>query len=243
MDVVILAAGMGTRLGNLTSTKPKALVEVAGRALIEYAIEAALFIEAEKIIIVGGSGYKQLEQFVVEKKKDNPKQIMIVENKDFKKGNLYSLRRACPFIDKEFFLTNVDHVFSRSLMMEVARLSGEIRRLTLFADSTKPILNDQMKILACGARVNKISKTLASYNHGYNGSDYCPQNAIKQFKQAIFGVYSEQAAKEDVFNQLIKSDQAVSVLEINGHNWFEVDTPADLLVAEKLVSQAPDEWA
>lgn len=241
--MIILAAGMGTRLGSLTSTNPKALVKVADKTLIEYAVDAARFIEAEKIIIVGGSGYDQLKRYLLEKKEYESSQIIVVENQDYRKGNLYSLRCTCPFIEREFFLTNVDHVFSKGMLREIRQRSRWLDSLRLFTDSKKKILLDQMKILAHDGQVEKISKTLSEYNYGYTGADFCPQNDIEHFKQVIFETYEEQASKETAFNRLIENKRKVFVEDINGHNWFEVDTPDDLNEAEKLVFQKPEEWA
>ena len=57
MKAVIIAAGMGNRLGNLTEDKPKGMVQVHGRELILHAMD---FVGAgdfsERIVVVGYQG-------------------------------------------------------------------------------------------------------------------------------------------------------------------------------------------
>ena len=59
---IILAAGMGTRLRPLTDTRPKCLVELAGRPLLDRQLDALRAAGVEDIHIVGGYLAEQLER-------------------------------------------------------------------------------------------------------------------------------------------------------------------------------------
>jgi len=56
MQCVILAAGRGTRMGALTETKPKPLIEVLGRPIIEYIVSALPSEITELVIVIGYKG-------------------------------------------------------------------------------------------------------------------------------------------------------------------------------------------
>ena len=61
MNVVLLAAGLGSRLGMLTRDLPKALISVAGRPLLLHALSFAARLQPSRIVVVGGFGFAQVE--------------------------------------------------------------------------------------------------------------------------------------------------------------------------------------
>ena len=63
MKGIILAAGRGSRMKNLTSTKPKCMIKINGKMLIEYQIEALSSAGINEIGIVTGYKNQQLKVF------------------------------------------------------------------------------------------------------------------------------------------------------------------------------------
>ena len=59
LDVVIMAAGKGTRM---KSARPKVLHPLAGRPLLQHVLETGIGLGAERLITVTGHGAEQVEQ-------------------------------------------------------------------------------------------------------------------------------------------------------------------------------------
>src|SRR4026209_1318428 len=95
VQAIILAAGKGTRLRDLTGGKPKALVEVSGHPLLYYAVRFARRVGAQRLVVVGGYGYPEVAQFVEATDPD----VIVAENPHFEQGNLLSLRAGLARID------------------------------------------------------------------------------------------------------------------------------------------------
>jgi glucose-1-phosphate thymidylyltransferase len=64
MQAVILAAGEGKRVRPLTRSRPKALIPVANRPIIEYVIEALLKNGIRDIVVVAGYRKEQVTRFL-----------------------------------------------------------------------------------------------------------------------------------------------------------------------------------
>tara|TARA_B100000315_G_C14407996_1_gene509633 strand:- start:182 stop:910 length:729 start_codon:yes stop_codon:yes gene_type:complete len=241
MNAIILAAGKGTRLGNITRNYPKAIVKVMDKELIRYVVDMVLYVNASKIVVVGGSGFNHLKSFI----SSYAPEVILTRNLDYEKGNLYSLKCALPYVNDSFLLFNVDHVFSRDLLDVVISVYNNSNEITLFCDNLKTIEDDQMKVSAEGNRLCKISKTLETYDTGYCGLIYCPKAMIDNFIRATNEISKKKGADavtEDILNHLISKNQFISIVDIDGYQWFEVDTLEDLYKAELLVSDFPDKW-
>ena len=103
----MLAAGLGSRLGSLTERLPKALIAVAGEPLLAYAVRFAQAAGAEEIIVVGGFSFPLVADEVARRALP----VTLLENRDFRDGNLVSLLTARPRLRGEFLIMNVDHIY------------------------------------------------------------------------------------------------------------------------------------
>ena len=242
MNAIILAAGMGTRLGSITRNIPKALVEVMGKELVRYIVGMALYVNVSKIIVVGGCGFNTLKAFL----ETNVPEAIVTENPDYRKGNIYSLKCALPFTNEDFLIFNVDHVFSKDLLNIIIRACDTSKEITVFCDNIKPIEEDQMKVRKEKNQLQRISKKMETYDTGYIGLVYCPKVMTSSFIKATDAAIDqngENAMTEDILNYLVSEDKFIKVVDVSCHEWLEVDTPEDFFQAEELVSGFPGKWA
>ena len=128
MKAVIMAAGKSTRAYPLTLTKPKPLLKIANKTILEHDIGQLVGLVNEVIIIVG---YKKEMIMSFLGKNFNDIKITYVEQKE-QKGTGHALQQAEPFVKEKFILLNGDDLYSRvdienCLKHDYCILSREVR--------------------------------------------------------------------------------------------------------------------
>ena len=246
MNVVLLAAGLGSRLGTLTRDLPKALIPVAGKPLLLHAVSFAARLRPTRIIVVGGFCFPQvkaaLESFRArDKEADLP--VELVENTQFRDGNLVSLLTAKPLIGEGFLVMNVDHIY-RSTIAEV--VAPEVGMVTAFIDTDRTLGSDDMKVERDGGgRIVSIAKTLTKFDCGYVGMSRVPTALLgRYFEEAERALAEEGRAihVERILGRLAKTDFVPVCRDISGHGWLEVDTADERAAAEAAIAADASRW-
>jgi choline kinase len=237
MNVVLLAAGLGSRLGTLTWDLPKALISVGGKTLLLHAVSFAARLRPSRIVVVGGFCFPQvqdtLDRFRAGDKAAAALPIELVENTQFRDGNLVSLLTARPRITEGFLVMNVDHIYRPAIADVVA---PEVRDVTAFIDTDRTLGNDDMKVERdANGRIVAIAKTLTKFDCGYVGMSRVPTALLgRYFEEAERALAEEGRAihVERILGRLAKIDFAPVCRDISGHGWLEVDTPDERSAAE-----------
>ncbi|WP_251342945.1 UTP--glucose-1-phosphate uridylyltransferase AglF [Haloplanus halophilus] len=112
MKAVILAAGKGTRLRPLTEDKPKVLVEVDDKPLIEYAFDSLIDIGVSEFVVVVGYKKEQIMERYDDEYRDVP--ITYAHQRE-QLGLAHALLTAEPYVDDDFMLMLGDNVFDANL--------------------------------------------------------------------------------------------------------------------------------
>ena len=100
MQALILAAGVGRRLGHLTSDRTKAMVEVHGRTLLDRSLDALVDHEVDRIVIVVGYHAQGVRDAVGDDHHGTP--VTYVENVDYATtNNIHSLYLAADELAKD----------------------------------------------------------------------------------------------------------------------------------------------
>ncbi len=237
MNVVLLAAGLGSRLGTLTRDVPKALITVAGKPLLLHAVSFAARLRPSTIVVVGGFCFSQVKDALARFRASDAAAatlpIELVENARFRDGNLVSLLAAKPLVSEGFLVMNVDHIYRPAIAQVVA---PEVREVTAFIDTDRRLGSDDMKVERGGdGRIVAIAKTLAKFDCGYVGMTRVPTALLGRYFEEVDRALAEEGRAihvERILARLAKTDLAPACRDISGHGWLEVDTPDERAGAE-----------
>ncbi|HPQ80711.1 MAG TPA: phosphocholine cytidylyltransferase family protein [bacterium] len=236
MHAVILAAGLGNRLGGLTADKPKALVKVAGRELILRVMDFLDHPSITERTVVTGYMAPMLEDFIA----SNIPGVGTVRNPHFNDGSIRSIEAALPSLKGDMLVVNVDHIYPAGLIERVVAADGD---LVAVCDFDRRLGPDDMKVKLCeNGRLELISKTLSEFDGGYIGMTRVAAAKLPAYREAAATVRREEgnsASVERVIGLMAARGGAVDICDSSGIRWLEVDTPEDLAAAEETLSTNP----
>jgi L-glutamine-phosphate cytidylyltransferase len=237
-QAIIMAAGLGSRLGDLTKAVPKALIEAGGRPLIDYALLFARRAGAGRRVVVGGFCHADVAARVEAQAPD----AVIVENHEFRKGNLISMRTGYAALEPGgFLLMNTDHVYRPSIADVVARACAAAREVTAFCDFDRQLGPDDMKVrLDPQRRVAEMAKTLPTWEAGYVGMTYVPAARRADYEAAAARVLAERGDAvhvESILVALAAAGAPPEIADISGHGWLEIDEPHERAHADTVLAR------
>ena len=127
---VVLAAGRGTRMRPLTDRRPKPLLPVGDRTLIEYVFDTALDVVDEFVVVTGYRG-EAIRETLGGSYRDHP--VTYVRQED-PLGTAHAIAQAAPVVDDDFLVLNGDVVVDASLPQVLADADGTAIAATEVAD-------------------------------------------------------------------------------------------------------------
>ena len=241
MRAIVLAAGTGSRLGEMTKDKTKGMVQVNGKPLIDYLFEFFDLNFFDEIIVVGGFAFVDLEKHLKQKQIDH---LKILENKDYHNGNIFTLLTALKtFAHDSFLITNVDHIYPR-VMFE--KMKQSFTRITAMCDFDRQLGPDDMKVKldSDGKTVVHISKQLHDFDCGYIGMTYVDRSMETVYRDSAYRAierFGEKAVVENILQVLAENPKTAPIIcDLSGFGWYEVDDEQDLIKAEKGLFQNPN---
>ncbi len=241
MRAIVLAAGTGSRLGEMTKDKTKGMVKVNGKPLIDYLFEFFDQDFFDEIIVVGGFAFYDLEKHLKQKQIEH---LKILENKEYHKGNIFTLITALKtFAHDSFLITNVDHIYPR-VMFE--KMKQSLNKITAMCDFDRKLGPDDMKVKldADKKTVVHISKQLHDFDCGYIGMTYIDQSMESIYRDAVNKAierFGDKAVVENILQILAENPKtAPTICDLSGFGWYEVDDEHDLVNAEKGLFQNPN---
>ncbi len=233
MQTIILAAGIGSRLAVLSDGAPKALIEVAGRPLIHYALAFARAAGADHRIVVGGFGHADLVRRLESRDPD----AVVVENSEFRKGNLLSFLAGRARLEPGgFLLMGTGRIYNPAIARVVAEAAASADEVTAFCDRDRGLGPDGIVVrLDAGGRVAELGERADDADLGYVGLTYVPAARVPAHGDAARRAlerWGESAHVETVLSELAAAGAPPAAVDISGHGWFEIDEPGDREAAD-----------
>ncbi|EHM47924.1 HAD-IIA family hydrolase [Hafnia alvei] len=237
---IILAAGVGSRLRPMTNDKPKCLVTVAGKPILEYQLNAYRKAGIKDIYIVVGYEGEKIRNYCKHIRDIN---ITIIENEIYEDtNNMYSLYLVKEYAaGKNFILNNADLAIDDSLVKNMVKSD----KSDLVAVDVGLFNDESMKVsLNEDGYINDISKSV-----GEDSSFGCSIDFYKfseESSSVFFGEIERIVNKEnnkkdwtEIAMQRLFKSQFLKFLpfDIKHSPWVEIDNYDDLSSADKIFSQ------
>lgn len=240
MKAMIFAAGLGTRLRPLTDNKPKALVEINGKTLLEITIQK-LKTAGFNSIVVNVHHFSGLVIDFLKKNNNFDLDIQISDETDLLLDTGGGLKKAASLLGTEepVLIHNVDIVSSidiGKLYIQHCQSSALATLATMERDSSRQLLVNNKEIL-CGWQNKSTGEKKISRpsEKELNPISYCgiavvnPQFLTMIEENGVFSII-------DVYLRLAKSYDIQTAKQEN-INWSDVGTVESLKKLEKLLNQ------
>lgn len=247
MQAIILAAGMGKRLKELTRNNTKCMIEVNGVSLIDRMLHQLEERHLSRIVIVVGYEGQKLIDYIGTLGIQTP--IVYIDNRIYDRtNNIYSLALAKDYLCKEdTLLFESDVIFEDSvldiLLEDPRETLALVDKYESWMDGTcvKLSEDDDIEEFIPGKKfkfkdIHVYYKTVNIYKF----SRHFSQTHYVPFLEAYQTALGENEYYEQVLRVITMLDEPeIKAKRLNGQKWYEIDDIQDLDIAESIF--APDE--
>lgn len=230
MKAIILAAGLGSRLGPRAEGRPKALQKVGGATLIEHQLEALSAEGIGPVVVVVGHGAEQVRWLLGDAVE------YVVNDRPDETNSLYSLWLAREHLGEDgVLLLNCDVLFHPEVLKRLQRVKGS----TLAYDSTSHGGSEQTKVGLRGTRVVDLGKDFPETgargeNLGIIKLDGAGALALKRRSEAIISAGDQKSWVTEAIRSIL-AEVEITGVNMAGLPWVEIDFPYDLDRARRQV--------
>lgn len=228
-EAVILAAGLGKRVGGPTKPTPKPLLKVLNLPLIAYPIANLLVLGVKRLnIVVNPYNYEPITNLV--RNIDIDANFIINEYPE--KGNGFSLLLGMRNTKNEIFIVSMaDHIHHPSIFRLLVERTKNFD-IIVGSDSNPTYIdvNEATKVFARENRVLSIGKTLTKFTHIDIGLFLFRKRIIREYEE--YCKDNETIELSDLVRLSISRGHAVFIADVRGKPWIDIDTLEDIKKAE-----------
>lgn len=248
MQAIILAAGMGKRLRELTADVTKCMIKINGVTLIERMLRQLERKKMSKVIVVTGYKGEKLQDFIKGLQLAVP--IVFVENAEYERtNNIYSLSMAKDYmVEEDTLLLESDSIFEESVLDSI--LNHPYPNLALVARPESWMNGAAVTLDSEGNILNFISAKNFRYSEM---KDYYKTVNIYKFSKKflkeqyvpLLSAYSYVWGHSSFYESVLKviafqEKPIIKALVLDEQKWYEINDIQDIDIAESLFAQGPE---
>lgn len=249
MQAIILAAGMGKRLGEYTHDNTKCMLEVNGVRLIDRALAALKEVEVTKVVLVVGYKGQNVKDYVGNEYQGIP--IEFVENPIFDKtNNIYSLYLAKDYMTAEdTLLLESDIIFSPSVIKKLVDDKRPnialVDKYESWMDGTVVTLDNNQKITRFIDKSGFDFSDINNYYKTVNIYKFSKEFSAKYYVPFLTA-YSTALGDNEYYEQVLRvilhlRNAPLFALPLSGDLWYEIDDMQDLDIASGMFAPTEEE--
>ena len=237
---VILAAGMAKRLRPLTDERPKCLLTVGQRTLLQRTIDGILAAGINELIVVTGYRGGMIRDFLTQHYPQLT--IHFLDNVDYEhNNNIFSLWMTRPYTEgRDFLLLDSDILFDPQIIPAVLREEGSalaLNRHELGEEEIKGIVDDDNRVVEI-SKVCSIEKAI--------GESVGIEKMTAEYSAALFKELEQMIEREGLidifyeraFERLIPQGHTFRVVDTTQYFSIELDTVEDFENAKQLIPES-----
>lgn len=237
LNAILLAAGSGYRLKGKTEGKPKCLIEVDGESLLVRHLKALDSCGISRLHIVTGYQSQQIEAHLSHY--TGPLSIHFVENRDYLKGSILSLKRGLMSlsVEPDLLIMDADVLYPDSLLRRL--VEGDFS-CGLLLDPRASAQGEEMMLGVRNGLVHSISRELVGQwdlvgeGVGFFIIDRLHVSALKRSIERTLATLGPDADYEMAIDHFL-SHHPAGYLSVEDLPWTEIDFEKDLAFAEEII--------
>jgi len=226
---ILLCAGLGSRLLPLTADRPKCLIEVGGRTILEHQVEALHAAGVSGVTVVGGYRFDRLEAFVGQRWAESDRPELVLNPFYAISSSIGSVWAARHRLTSPFCLLNGDTVYDPALVADgLARVKPG---LNLFVESIDAPEPDDMLVRLDGDQVVAVSKALPPSLGRHRSLGFVVGDGREGYAAGIDKVIREVDGAQSFHHAIVDRlahEGDVHAVAFEGGLWTEIDRPEDI---------------
>lgn len=231
LPVIYLAAGRGSRLGDLTADIPKAFVEVGSRPLADRSFEYLRAAGFDRIVVVTGHAAEAFGGHDVE---------TVFNERWESENNITSLWQVREIVTGGCVIVNCDLLFEPELARRLAQTVGS----AILVDDELAVDEESMKATEREGGLDRLHKALpldtaVGEYIGLTRIDPADGPRLAEILEEFIAAGNTQVYYEDAIEALAR-EQTVRLERIGGTRWVEIDDHDDLARAREVIAPAID---